>query len=186
MTRKIREHFEMETREIFLAESKANSCFGGRWVIMVVSQDTGLYDVHYSAGSPSRANGYERKEVLDMKFEGRKDLFSGLILLGCLQMERWNRFDKVLKETIPGPDQFFAVRIIYGLAQDGIIEQLMVTRVIWEPRYSDAETEFYQNNLSPVDYLFYATDVKESGHLVPKKTGPKFPYFYRGCTNIRN
>ncbi|OJJ54778.1 hypothetical protein ASPSYDRAFT_159846 [Aspergillus sydowii CBS 593.65] len=183
MTLKILEHFEMEAREIFLAASKANSCFGGRWVVMLSSSATGLYDVYYSAGSPSIENGYERKEVLDLKTEGRSDLFTKSIFLGCFQMERLNRFINVFQGTTPGPDQFFAVRLIHGLVEECLIEQLMVRQILWEPRYSEEERKYYEDNLSPVDYLFYATDVKDSGHLVPEKSGRKFPYFYRGCTS---
>ncbi|BCS28327.1 uncharacterized protein APUU_61375A [Aspergillus puulaauensis] len=163
MTTKIPEHFDMGSCEIYLAASKADSCFGGRWVVMLSSHVTGTYDVYYSTGSPSATgNGYEQKQASDLKIKDRDDLFIGAIYLGCFQVERLNRFIKVFKRTIPGPDQFFAV--------------------LWEPRYSEAERKYYDDNLSPVDYLFYTTDVKESGHLVPKKTGPKFPYIFPGCT----
>lgn len=183
MTTKIPDHFDMGSCEIYLAESKDDSCFGGRWVVMLSSHVTGTYDVYYSTGSPSATeNGYEQKQASDLKIKDRDDLFIGAIYLGCFQVERLNRFIKVFKKTIPGPDQFFAVRLVHGLAEEGLIEQLMVRQVLWEPRYSEAERKHYDDNLSPVDYLFYTTDVKESGHLVPRKTGPKFPYIFPGCT----
>ncbi|KAL4937838.1 hypothetical protein BDV06DRAFT_226583 [Aspergillus oleicola] len=153
---------EMRTCNIHLGITRPSSLFGGRWIILLSFPETASWTAYYSDGSPFAENPYDWKYVNGVFRTYNLD-FHYTPLLGNLEEERFRTFHEAFFDTPPGPDQVFAVRSIYALANRGLLEQRVTRRWLGRPQYSEGEKEYFYGNLCQVDYEFYRNEVVESG-----------------------
>ncbi|KAL4783576.1 hypothetical protein BJX76DRAFT_329517 [Aspergillus varians] len=117
----VHEKPEKGTCHIYLGISTKESQIGGRWAVLISSGDQ-MYSAYYSVSSPSRYSLHEKKVLHNQSSSHYLMIFTTAYRLGCLQEERLGLFLEIFDSAKPGPDQFFAVRFLYGLYQQGILE----------------------------------------------------------------
>ncbi|KAL4967051.1 uncharacterized protein BDV14DRAFT_198513 [Aspergillus stella-maris] len=150
------------TCTMHLGITKPSSLFSGRWVILLSFPETCSWTAYYSDGSCSPENPYDWKYVNGFTETYDFD-FSETRLLGPIEEERFRTFLEAFYDTVPGPDQFFSVRLVHALGKRGLVEQGVVKGWLSLPSYSVEEREFFKGKLSEVDARFYGKEVVESG-----------------------
>ncbi|KAL4971800.1 hypothetical protein BDW66DRAFT_163422 [Aspergillus desertorum] len=164
---------ERDTCELYLGTSKSESRYGGRWILILEFPECSTYSAFYSIGSPFKENPYEHELIHDGQCDEYGLDFDELILMGVVQQERLRTFLGAFYDTQPGPDQYFVLRLVFALWEQGLVESIVVSIFLNRPglEYSAGEREYHYYNLAAMDYLFFAEDVKESGFLVGRRAG---------------
>ncbi|KAL4794234.1 hypothetical protein BDV19DRAFT_390297 [Aspergillus venezuelensis] len=153
---------QTRTCTMHLGITKPSSLFYGRWVILLFFPETRSWTAYYSDGSCDPQNPYDWKYV-NGSTETYDFDFTETRLLGPIEEERFRTFLEAFYDTVPGPDQFFAVRLVHALGNRGLVEQSVVKGWLSLPRYSLEERGFFRGGLADVDARFYGKEVVESG-----------------------
>ncbi|KAL4768450.1 hypothetical protein BDW60DRAFT_219704 [Aspergillus nidulans var. acristatus] len=164
---------ERDSCELYLGASKPESRYGGRWILILEFPECDTYSAFYSIGSPFRDNPYAHELVHDGQCEEYLRDFNEVILMGVVQQERFRTFLEVFYGTRPGPDQYFVLRVVFALWEQGLVESIVVDIFLNQPglEYSAGEREYHYYNLATMDYLFFAEDLKECGFLARRRVG---------------
>ncbi|KAL4981874.1 hypothetical protein BDW68DRAFT_192617 [Aspergillus falconensis] len=164
---------ERDSCELYLGTSKPESRYGGRWILILEFPECDTYSAFYSIGSPFKDNPYEHELIHDGQCDEYGREFDEVILMGVVQQERFRTLLEAFYDTQPGPDQFFVLRVIFALWEQGLVESIVVDIFLNRPglEYSAGEKEYHYYNLAPIDYWFLAEEVKEIGFLVKRRVG---------------
>ncbi|KAL6233250.1 hypothetical protein BDW75DRAFT_242216 [Aspergillus navahoensis] len=159
---------ERDTCELYLGTSKPESRYGGRWILILEFPECDTYSAFYCVGSPFKDSPYEHELIHDGQCDEYGRDFDDVILMGVVQQERFRTFLEAFYDTQPGPDQYFVLRAVFALWEQGLVESIVVNIFLNLPglEYSAGEKEYYYYNLTAIDFLFFAEDVKENGFLV--------------------
>ncbi|KAL4902062.1 hypothetical protein BDW74DRAFT_181221 [Aspergillus multicolor] len=173
----IQDRSDKDLLSIYLAISLPQSRYGGRWVLLIeeniVGYNASTYSTYCTIGSPFRENPYAHEAFHDGKCTAYDETFSETYMLGILGQEQRRKFDEAFKETMPGPDRYFALRVIFELWQRGIVESMMVDTFLTalaDMRYEGGEGEYYYYNLGAVDNAFMK-ELENSGFSVRREVG---------------
>ncbi|KAL3471023.1 hypothetical protein BJX99DRAFT_263639 [Aspergillus californicus] len=127
---------------------------GARWVLIVVNPNGQSCTYYLATGGPESATvtPYKRDKV------GRKDFlqpyFAERIAVGSIREENLNTFESVFRKTVPGPNQFFVVRLLYRCVKENLIEKPGLVGLLSRADYTKREWEYFGNRYSVVDAEF--------------------------------
>ncbi|CBF80432.1 predicted protein [Aspergillus nidulans FGSC A4] len=163
---------ERDSCELYLGTSKPESRYGGRWILILEFPECDTYSAFYSIGSPFRDNPYEHELVHDGQCSEYLRDFDEVILIGVVQQERFRAFLEAFYDTRPGPDQYFVLRVVFALWEQGLVESIVLDIFLNQPglQYSAGEKEYHYYHLATMDYLFFE-DLKKCGFLVQRRAG---------------
>ncbi|KAL2831537.1 hypothetical protein BDW59DRAFT_157964 [Aspergillus cavernicola] len=147
---------EFSSCRLYIGTTHACADLGGRWCLILRHSDEETYSLFYTVGSPYKENPYKRQLDENQRLKHPKRIFEAWYEIGVIQEEDLDKLMRVFINTEAGPDQFFTLRFLEGLASEGLVEYLLVKKLLSEPKYSDSEADHYEYKLAPVDAEFFA------------------------------
>ncbi|KAL4875710.1 hypothetical protein BJY04DRAFT_223827 [Aspergillus karnatakaensis] len=154
-----------ENHEIYMAQTKEESRFGYRWMILLVSANGEHYTAYYSeretGNSKLHVESYTRKRLQDQDFAKSKSIFKKEYWIGNIPAKSVSVFGDTFFKLQPGPDQFFAVRFIYELGRKGLIDERILLHFLREAEYGPLDESLAGRGFYPPDQAFLEELMRE-------------------------
>ncbi|KAL2867790.1 uncharacterized protein BJX67DRAFT_77459 [Aspergillus lucknowensis] len=157
---------------LYLGIYPKDSLHDAHWALLLIHPDSTTCDVYQSVQTPNQSIPYDRKML---KYQDISDITSDSAYcgrLGTIQADDKMKFSLKYFDTVPGPSQFFVLRFLFALAEEGLVEQLVVRDVARIASYSAGELEEYGDMHFPADREFL--DAHGGYFAIPERDGKAF------------